>query len=153
MACAVCENGWLSSSDRPKACRPCHRRTKKVQAYAETLASMMGLTDWTIEVLLDSPADDAMAEIDCVYGQRLGRVALSDTWESYDLKTQRDTLVHELVHATLAPYSQMANDILAASGADLATVGSVALRNVEEWVVDSIALAWAQHLPLPEEGK
>jgi hypothetical protein len=156
MACRSCENGWLDeTTEKKKPCRPCHRRAKNVQAYAEELASWMGLTDWTLQVLTDSPSEEtSMAEIDCIYGQRLGKIALSDDWDSYKPETQRDTLVHELVHAILAPYSQMADDMLdALVSATQAAPAKAALSNVEEWITDAVALAWGQHLPLPKGAR
>ena len=63
-------------------------------------------------------------------------------------------LVHELVHAILAPYSQMADDMLDSLGSvQQANTAKAALSNIEEWVTDSIALAWGQHLPLPKGTK
>ena len=95
-----------------------------------------------------------MAEIDCVYGQRVAKITLNDDWDLYTPEVQRDTLTHELVHAILSPFSQMADDMLDATGTSgEATVAKQALSNVEEWVTDSIALAWGQHLPLPEVRK
>lgn len=154
MACKECDNGWLDDNKR-RPCRPCHRRARLMTDYAQDLASMMGLTDWTITVKTDSPSDDDnMAEIDCIYGQRVGRINLNDEWDGYTPEVQRDTLVHELVHAILAPYSQMADDMLDSLGStQQANTAKAALSNVEEWVTDAIALAWGQHLPMPKVKK
>lgn len=153
MACPDCDNGWRDRDGERRACKPCARRSRWVQEYAETLASWMGLTDWTLQVINDSPDDTSMAEIDCIYGQRLAKIALSDEWDTYTPTTQRDTLVHELVHAILSPLTQMADDMLDVTAGPNATAAKAALSNVEEWVTDAIALAWAQHLPLPKVAK
>ena len=155
MACADCDNGFRDRDGERRPCRPCIRRVRWVQEYAETLASWMGLTDWTIQVIVDSTSSDtSMAEIDCIYGQRLAKIAVSDDWDNYTPTMQRDTLVHELVHATLAPLTQMADDMLDAIGEGVAaTTAKAAMSNAEEWVTDAIALAWAQHLPLPKGQK
>jgi hypothetical protein len=154
MACVKCEDGFLTrDSGELSPCRPCHRRAKRVQEYAEELVSWMGLADWTITVTTEEVEDGSMAEIECIYGQRLARVSLSPQWDEFDLPTQRDTLVHELVHAILAPLTQMAYDMIDALNVEGQgpMVAKASMGNVEEWVVDNIAIAWGQHLPLPKE--
>jgi hypothetical protein len=125
---------------------------KRVQVYARELAGMMGLADWNVVVVLDEVSSDVLAAVECVYGQRFARVALCENWDELALDVQRDTLVHELVHAILSPYSQMAGDLIESfnSEGNEAMVAKAALGNVEEWVVDAIALAWGRHLPLPK---
>jgi len=129
------------------------RQVRLVREYAEQLASLMGLADWTIEVCHEPTDVDTYAEIECVYGQRLAKISLNPNWTAYSRETQRDTLVHELVHALLAPFSQMAYDVVDAltlnEGAQC--VAKAALAGSEEWVVDPISIAWAPYLPLPEE--
>ncbi len=153
MTCAVCENGFVEGANGKVPCRPCHRQVASVQRYARKLAALMGLAGWTIEVSLTDAGDDNMAEVDCVYGQRIARIALSEHWGSYSDESVRDTLVHELVHVLFAQYSQLAHDLLTAASESAGVVGGAALGCVEEWVVDNIALAWAPSLPLPEEKK
>jgi hypothetical protein len=154
MFCGRCTNGYRGEegNDR-RPCRACHRHNRIIREYAEELASHMGLADWTIEVRHDPTEVDTYAEIECVYGQRLARIGLNRNWLTYTREMQRDTLVHELVHATLAPLSQMAYDMVDAltenEGAQAAA--KAALSGSEEWVVDPISIAWAPHLPLPEE--
>lgn len=132
--------------------REVRSRSKRVQVYARELACLMGLADWNVVVLYEEAPADALATVDCVYGQRLARISLCETWDELGLAAQRDTLVHELVHAILSPYSQMASDLIESfnSEGNEAIVAGSALRNVEEWVVDAIAMAWGRHLPLPK---
>lgn len=153
MTCSVCENGFAEGNNGAVPCRPCHRQVARVQRYARKLAALMGLAGWTIEVSLTDAGDGNMAEVDCVYGQRIARIALSEQWASYSAESERDTLVHELVHVLFAQYSQLANDLLTAASESAGVVGGAALGCVEEWVVDNIALAWAPSLPLPGEKK
>lgn len=148
MNCGTC------TANKPP-CRRCVRNNRVVREYAEDLASYMGLADWNIEITYLSCDEDTLAEIECVYGQRLARITLAKNWLSLGRDTQRDTLVHELVHALIAPLSQMAYDMVDAltenEGAQAAA--KAALAGSEEWVVDPISIAWAPHLPLPKEVK
>lgn len=153
MWCGKCNQGYKTINDERKPCRPCHRVNRAIQEYTESLASMMGLADWTIEITFETCASDAHAEIECVYGQRLARISVSENWPAMSREAQRDTLVHELVHALLAPLSQMAYDMVNSltNNEGAQDVAKAALTGSEEWVVDPISIAWAKHLPLPEE--
>ena len=153
MNCGKCENGFRGKDADRRPCRPCHRDNRLIREYTEELASQMGLADWTIEIRFDPTDTDTYAEIECVYGQRLARIGVNRNWFTYTREMQRDTLVHELVHALIAPLSQMAYDMVDAltdnEGAQAAA--KAALAGSEEWVVDPISIAWAPHMALPEE--
>lgn len=153
MFCGRCTNGFRNEGTNRRPCRTCHRHNRLIREYAEELSSHMGLADWTIEIRYDPTEVDVYAEIECVYGQRLARIGLNPNWMTYTREMQRDTLVHELVHATLAPLSQMAYDMCDALTKNEAAqdAAKAALAGCEEWVVDPISLALAPHLPLPEE--
>jgi hypothetical protein len=76
-------------------------------------------------------------------------VYLSKDWTTFDEKTQRDTLVHELLHAHLAPLTEIVGDLfdsLAKNGSS-AKVAKASANYAEERVVDQIAVAWARTLP------
>lgn len=153
MLCSNCVNGFKERDGTKVPCRTCHRHNRIIREYTETLASCMGLADWTIEITFEVCGDDAHAEIECVYGQRLARISVSKNWLSMSRESQRSTLVHELVHALLAPLSQMAYDMVNSltTNEGAQDVAKAALTGSEEWVVDPIAIAWAPNLPLPEE--
>lgn len=155
MFCGRCTNGYRGEVGKDRRpCRTCHRHNRIIREYTQELASQMGLADWTIEIRLDPTDSDTYAEIECVYGQRLARIGINRNWLTYTRELQRDTLVHELVHALIAPLSQMAYDMVDAltenEGAQAAA--KAALAGSEEWVVDPISIAWAPHMPLPEEN-
>jgi hypothetical protein len=143
----------MSDTTPARQSRTAIRQNRLIREYAEELASLMGLADWTIEIRFDPTDADTYAEIECVYGQRLARIGVNKNWWTYTREMQRDTLVHELVHALLAPFSQMAYDMVEAltdnEGAQAAA--KAALAGSEEWVVDPISIAWAPSMPLPEE--
>lgn len=152
MACAVCEDGFIDRGDEKVRCRPCHRRQKNVQAYVDELAATMGLADWAIKVSLEGCDDDNLAEISCSYAQRNAEMFLSENWETFPAEEKRATITHELVHALLAPYTQHIDVLVKAliDREEMSRAASASLSHMEEMVVDQIAVAWAEKLPLPK---
>jgi hypothetical protein len=136
-----------------KISRTAVKQNRLMREYAEQLAALMGLSDWTIQILYEPTDIDTYAEIECVYGQRLAKISLNPNWQAYSRETQRDTLVHELVHALIAPFSQMAYDMVdvLTENEGAQSAAKAALAGSEEWVVDPISIAWAPYMPLPEE--
>jgi len=152
MACAVCEDGFIVRGEGKVLCRPCHKRQKRIQAYVDELAATMGLADWVIKVSLEACDDDNLAEISCSYAQRNAEMFLSDRWDNFPPDEQRATITHELVHAELAPYTQHIDVLVKAlvDREELSRTAAASLSHMEEIVVDQIAVAWADKLPLPE---
>lgn len=149
MTC-VCDNGWIEIDDMPHPCKKCVSVCEPIQDYVGRLATAMGLGDWTIEVQA-VPADEGnLAEIDCVYGQRHGKLFVCEGWLSLPVETQRSTLVHELMHAHVSAWAQMLDDLggVLLKGREKRTLVA-ALHLLEEYTVDAVALAWAPFLPLP----
>jgi hypothetical protein len=120
---------------------------RRVCAYVRCLADEMGLRDWTVHVL-DDPPDDRrkVAEADCVYGRKRINISLSDQFFRLDSEKgpdgQRQTLVHELIHAHLAPMHLLLHRILPDAQWE-------AYQLPMEYAVDGMAEGWARHLPLP----
>jgi hypothetical protein len=122
-----------------------------VDRYLSVLAEAMGLGDWVL-VIHDEPADEGtVAEIGCTLGQKHAFVYLCENWMDLDPVTQRDTLVHELVHAHLSLVRHMADALFdtVKGGA----TAKAAFHLTEEYATESIAQAWAPYLPLPEAAK
>lgn len=123
----------------------CHRR-EEFKPYLRQLADLMGLKDWVVEIDSDSPErNDAAASADCAYGHRHIIVALSDHFLSDSPSEQRYVIVHELVHAHLAPLHHYLHRTLKDSHWE-------GYKLVLEYAVDGVAMAWAPHLPLPPEA-
>ena len=152
MSCAVCEDGFIDRGEQKVRCRPCHKRQRVMQDYVDELAATMGLADWVIKVSLEGCEDDNLAEISCSYAQRNAEMFLSERWESFPAEEQRATLTQELVHALLAPYTQHIDVLVKAlvDREELSRTAAASLSHMEEIVVDQIAVAWAEKLPLPE---
>jgi hypothetical protein len=172
MSCDRCENGWLEIDDMPAPCRTCrptmnarqesaytmaalsrmsHKKPEPVAKYLSRLAEAMGLGDWVLDVR-EEPADEGtVAEIDCTLGQKHARVYLCEEWTDLDPVTQRDTLVHELVHAHLSQLRHMADTLF--DEVKGGKVAKAAFHLVEEYATEAIAQAWAPLLPLPVATK
>lgn len=119
-----------------------------VDVYVRLLGDAMGLKDWEF-VVSDEPADDGtIAEISCTFGQRHAIIYLCENWLELDLPMQRETLVHEMVHAHLSQMRHMMEGLFAeVKGGKM---GVVSMHLLEEYATENIAQAWAALLPLPE---
>lgn len=119
-------------------------RRQRFAPYLRLLADLMGLRDWTIELVHESPCEgDALASVVCVYGRRLARICVSDQFLDRSPEGQRYVCAHELVHCHMDAAWMIAIDSL-----DHAV--HAAFRRMAEHGIDSIAEAWSVHLPLPD---
>jgi hypothetical protein len=125
-------------------------RRRAYGPYFRALADLMGLRDWTF-VLADGPPDDPNhgAAIVCVYGRRLGNVAISDAFLDADPAGRRITAVHELLHAHFAAMNQLLHDEHR-EGAIPDSLHRAYVLAMESGI-DAVAEALAPHLPLPDQ--
>lgn len=155
MGCDRCDNGWLEIDDMPAPCRRCQgKKDTPIAPYVRTLADAMGLRDWVIEVQATPCDDEHLAEVNCIYGQQLAHVHLCEGWKTLDPELQRSTLVHELIHVHTSLLVQSLADMLEASSLGTKSVKLIEASThlLEEALVDRIAVAWSQTLPLPGGG-
>lgn len=120
-----------------------------VQAYITTLARQVGLRDW-ITKLAEEPCEPGNdAQIICTYGQRHLKIRVAAEFRKETPEDQRDTIVHELVHAHLDPCLSMIDEDLEdqLGGAAHALFAAAFRRNLE-FGVDGLTKALAKHLPL-----
>jgi hypothetical protein len=116
---------------------------RRLAPYLRALADRMGLRDWTV-CLLDAPPDDPNhgAENDCRYGRKRVNVCVNEAFLGQPPEAQRETIVHELVHAHMAPMHLYLHRVLDDHEFE-------AYRLAMEYAVDGIAEALALHMPLP----
>lgn len=152
VSCKKCDNGWVEVDDMPVLCK-CQATSEPVQSYVNRIKEHMGLSEWVIEVQA-TPADDGnLAEIDCVYGQRRALLFVCEEWHGLPPETQRSTLAHEMLHAHVSGLAQMLHDTIdPVLKKGERRIVEAAFRLCEEHMVDTIALAWAATLPLPNGG-
>jgi hypothetical protein len=66
--------------------------------YVSYVQLVLELQDWRITLLAAYPDGDAAASMKCVYGQRLGELALCRDFFEFEPDRQRHYIVHELTH-------------------------------------------------------
>lgn len=119
-------------------------RKTKFGPYLRCLADMMGLRDWTVTVTNEA-FDDVNAKADQPSGRKIHWVSLGEPFLDSPPEEQRQTLVHELIHAHLAPM----HHFLCRELGDGAAME--AYRLWMEYAVDGMADEWAKLLPLPAQ--
>jgi hypothetical protein len=110
--------------------------------YIRRLADAMGLRDWTVGHDGREPYDDGRASAECVYGRKILWVRLSDDFHADKPERQRQTVVHELIHAHFSAMNRFLREEL--DDRPFATY-----RLLAEYGVDALADVIAPHLPLP----
>lgn len=128
--------------------------------YILDVKHRMGLRDWTIDLVIDDlergehdvtdSNGEPVAEIDCMYGSKRAVLTLTPGWEQADPEMLRMVICHELVHAHLAITGWAVNNASFAMGKAAFDVFQASCSNAEEIATDSIAVAWAEMLPLPD---
>lgn len=123
--------------------------------YANQLAGLMGLGhfEW---VLLDKPTKCA-AEIEFKDYQHVGQVQLRSDFDSQPPEWQRDTMVHEILHAHFMDIDQTVEDMTTprppwappAEWSHFCRQLLAAHLAAEEFIVSDITRAWCKTLPLP----
>jgi hypothetical protein len=110
--------------------------------YVRLLADLLHLKDWSFTVMTEGPeGESAIAAINCAEGRKYAHVRLSDNFLCSDPESQRQTLIHELLHCHLAAADHVAGKMIK-ENFDL-------FRLHCEYGVDGIADAIAPLLPLP----
>ncbi len=132
------------------------RLQKKVAAYIWKLRDEMWLGLWRIDVILeDYPGEDsdARAAITPVNGQHRAELEIRPGVAQDGGVTLRHVVVHELIHL----WHRDSTDVLRlALPKELSNSAYILLwsayRQSLELMVDDMAHAWAEKLPLPEWG-
>lgn len=122
-----------------------------LEPYVRQLADAMGLRDWKV-TLHDEPADDGSAgQSETIYGRKILHIRLGDG-ETSTIEDVRETIVHELLHAHMEPFRWASNNLEPVLGQAAFAVWDGALVDTMEVAIETIAVAWAQALPLPTGG-
>jgi len=118
--------------------------------YIRHMADLLGLRDWTINLLADPP-DNARyaADVDVIYGRRCAEIRVAADWMHRTPESLRTTIAHELLHCHLNPSRNVLDNMQHAIGQMLYTTAYNALTDYIEYATDAISTAWAEFLPLP----
>lgn len=124
---------------------------KVLGTYIRDTADRMNLRDWTI-VFADDPCDDHLAgNSNCVNGQRHIEISVAKTFRDHNAKEQRETIVHELVHAHQDMCWKMVQTDLAEPLGKIAYyIFCDAYRRSMEYCTDALAKTIAEQMPLIE---
>mgnify|MGYP000874313391 CR=1 FL=1 len=127
---------------------------QRLGAYVATLASMMGLERWRVDVETEPCAEENAATI--TPGSEFYTASLRVAADFFDKprEEQRDTITHELTHLWLWRFEEV-HDLMRAAvrGKGRVSLLSQSYEQAEEYAVDGISRAWAQRLPLPSALK
>jgi hypothetical protein len=101
----------------------------------------------------DAPDDyNCFAEFHRHVGAHDGKLFLGDAFFDLPADQQRETVVHELLHAHLRPLFEVYFDLDELLGKAVWEVVARWHNAAEETVVDGLAKALARHFPLPPDA-
>lgn len=122
--------------------------------YLRELADRMGLRDWTINLMHDTPDNPQHAAcIEVRYGRKVANISFEEHWAGNDPETLRATCVHELLHCHINQVRHPVDNIQSAIGQTLYATTYDALTDYIEHATDAIATEWARTLPLPVKAR
>lgn len=123
---------------------------REIGKYARQLADLLGLRDWTINLMHEFADDTADASILTVYGQKVANVYLAEDWESFSPERQRSVMIHELLHCHINAVREPVDHIQDIVGTMVYQPLFNSVTQRLEFAVDGITLAIAQYYPLPK---
>lgn len=121
-----------------------------LELYVRAIADALELRDWSIDVSRDAPSsEEFIASCSCAQSRKNASIYFSDVFRHVDPIEQRQTVVHELLHAHHEVCWRMVQtDLLSPLGQETYGVFCDGYRRAMEYAVDAIAEALARHLPL-----
>lgn len=122
--------------------------------WIEYVKPYFGLTDWTINLSWTELPPNTFARINTAYGRREATILLGEEFLKSSPESQRETLVHELLHCHFAPLDEYVGDSLPPLlGKPAWTAWETAYDLFEERAIDALAVAVADMgtIPLPPE--
>lgn len=124
------------------------RRLKALEPWMGKIASLMGLSHWSIFRSPERPdGENTIASVQPVYGRYYAVLRLSDGFLDRESPSdQRNTIVHECLHIHLAQLQRIAEENIPESVFPQ-------FRLALEYAVDGMAKAWSEHMPLPPQSK
>ena len=116
--------------------------------YVAGIAKDMGLADWTLNFPPDPCDEPALAEVDTTYGRRIATIRVCADFAHQSPETQRNAVIHELIHVHFAHERQAVFDVLGLLGHEARDLATSSYRLGHEYGVDALADAIAPHYPL-----
>jgi hypothetical protein len=136
---------------------------KALGSYCRTIADKLELRDWWVLTRVGDPGGPEdrydgkrwQASSDSTPGQKSVKITFAEDCREWDREELRQTVAHELIHAHLAPLTEMVRvDLAPHLGSQALHVFDSFTRHLE-FSTDALADALAPHLPLidwPSKG-
>ncbi len=125
-----------------------------LQVYICDLAARLRLADWRIRLAEEPPEDkDVDAEVWQAFKKRSTFIRVRAGWMDLSPDSQRDAIVHELLHLHLAEMNAVLDKLGGLLGQPAWDIVSEQYLVAEEVAVDTLAGAIAPMLPLWEPPK
>jgi hypothetical protein len=117
--------------------------------YCRQLANLIGLTHWRIDLEPGDPDDDALASMRVISGQQRAMLKIGRGYTADTPEDQRSTMLHELIHVHLWPCDDVIEAVGPLLGTAAANLATSQHNLAVERATDSLAVAIAEHFPLP----
>lgn len=131
-----------------------NRERKILGEYCRDSADAIELRDWHIDLSKEPCDEDSCAQSRCRYGQKRIELRFPDDFPTASSpEDQRDTVIHELVHAHLdPPWKLLDEDVFGLLGREARALVVAEFTRSIEYAVDGLSRAIAKHLPLIDWG-
>lgn len=123
---------------------------EQVTAYLNANRGVMHLTQWTIKVSNDIPADDSWADIEVSENLWEATIRISNDFFKETPESQRRILAHELMHIHNAALERLIGTLDGVLGSQAYEVLDKVWDTEGERVAEALSFVVAGVLPLPE---
>jgi hypothetical protein len=123
---------------------------EELKRYVRAMADLLWLRDWTLIVSREEPGEDGwIACCEPITGRKAATLRFRNDFRERDPETQRQTVVHELLHChTAQPWHLVRVTLPKELGQSAYNLFCDAFRNELEYAVDAIADAVSGSFPL-----
>jgi hypothetical protein len=120
-----------------------------VTAYLHATREVMHLTQWTLKVSNDIPADDSWADIEVSENLWEASIRLSNDFFKETPESQRRILAHELMHVHNAALERLIATLDGVLGSQAFEILDKVWDTEGERVAEALSFVVAERLPLP----
>jgi len=121
----------------------------QVTAYLHATREVMHLTQWTLKVSNDIPADDSWADIEVSENLWEASIRLSNDFFKETPESQRRILAHELMHVHNAALERLIATLDGVLGSQAFEILDKVWDTEGERVAEALSFVVAERLPLP----
>jgi hypothetical protein len=119
--------------------------------YTRSLADALCLKDWVFVLRRESSDEGTRAQIHLSDKKTEAAITLCERWFVRTPEEQRQTLVHELLHAHTARLCRVVTRLKDQVGGETVGYVDAALDEEEEIAIDTLSRILAPFMPLPPE--